>query len=297
MSVRFVDNFHAALTVGIDSVETEISFAAGTGDIFRDKLGSPLSTDHIYGTLFNAGGDIEIVKITATADDDFTIVRAQGVTTARAWLAGDVLSCRPCAPALSEAISLPTDLARSGINIDITELRALGVPLSIPQGGTGATTAATARTSLGAAASGANTDITSLNSPALGAATATTAISSDSSTKVATTAFVNALLDTKPEIVAAFLFNGNLTGTNAPTKGYNVTSVTRNGTGVYTVNMASALADTNYVVVVAAYDTGLPMAGNGNTRTTTTIGVNTFIYNSGSANDCDLVQGVVYALP
>lgn len=151
MSVRFVDNFHAALSVGIDSVATNISFAAGTGDIFRDKLGAPLSTDHIYGTLFNAGGDIEIVKITATADDDFTIVRAQGVTTARAWLAGDVLSCRPCAPALSEAVSLPTDLARSGINIDITEIRGLTTPLSAAQGGTGFATLPELYTALGIA--------------------------------------------------------------------------------------------------------------------------------------------------
>lgn len=52
--------------------------------------------------------------------------------------------------------------------------------------------AATARGTLGAAASGANTDITSLAAPALGAATATTASTGDSSTKVATTAFVAA---------------------------------------------------------------------------------------------------------
>jgi hypothetical protein len=49
----------------------------------------------------------------------------------------------------------------------------------------------TSRTNLGAAASGANTDITSLSAPALGAATATTQSVGDSTTKVATTAFVN----------------------------------------------------------------------------------------------------------
>jgi len=45
------------------------------------------------------------------------------------------------------------------------------------------------------AASGANTDITSLNSPAIGAATATTQAITDSSTKVATTAYVNSFLN------------------------------------------------------------------------------------------------------
>lgn len=58
--------------------------------------------------------------------------------------------------------------ANSGANSDITSLSGLTTPLSIPQGGTGAITAAAARTALGAqvagsyAASGANNDITSL---------------------------------------------------------------------------------------------------------------------------------------
>jgi len=42
-------------------------------------------------------------------------------------------------------------------------------------------------------------------------------------------------------------FNGTLTGTNAPRAGSNVSSVTRNGAGDYTINFTSALADANYV--------------------------------------------------
>jgi hypothetical protein len=53
--------------------------------------------------------------------------------------------------------------AASGANADITSLTGLTTPLSIPQGGTGATTAAAARTALGAAASGNNSDITQLS--------------------------------------------------------------------------------------------------------------------------------------
>ena len=52
--------------------------------------------------------------------------------------------------------------AASGANSDITSLTGLTTDLSIAQGGTGASTAAAARTALGAAASGANSDITSL---------------------------------------------------------------------------------------------------------------------------------------
>ena len=54
--------------------------------------------------------------------------------------------------------------AESGANTSITSLGGLTTPITIPQGGTGGTTAAGARTSLGAAASGSNSDITALNS-------------------------------------------------------------------------------------------------------------------------------------
>jgi hypothetical protein len=58
--------------------------------------------------------------------------------------------------------------ARIGPNADITSLTGLTTALSIAQGGTASTTAADARTALGAAASGANSDITSLMSGNVG---------------------------------------------------------------------------------------------------------------------------------
>ena len=45
-------------------------------------------------------------------------------------------------------------------------------------------------------------------------------------------------------------FNG--TGTVAIRDDFNVTSITDNGTGSYTVNMTNAQADTNYAVVASA---------------------------------------------
>lgn len=149
MSVRFVNNFSAELTAGIDSDDTTLSFAAGVGDAFRAKLGSALGSDHVYITVYNAGGDVEYMKVTATSGDDFTVVRGQDNTTARAWLSGDMAAVRPNAAALQEAVSLPTDLARSGINLDITEMRGLEVPLSVDQGGTGVDTYAELLTALG----------------------------------------------------------------------------------------------------------------------------------------------------
>lgn len=149
MSVRFVNNFSAALTAGIDSDDTTLLFAAGVGDTFRAKLGFALGSDHVYITVYNAGGDVEYMKVTATTGDDFTVVRGQDNTTARAWLSGDMVAVRPNAAALSEAVSLPTDLARSGVNLDITELRGLTTPLSVAQGGTGVASLAALSTLLG----------------------------------------------------------------------------------------------------------------------------------------------------
>jgi len=48
------------------------------------------------------------------------------------------------------------------------------------------------------------------------------------------------------------VFDGTLTGTNAPTSGGNVTSVTRISAGQYTVNLTTAMPDVNYCVVANA---------------------------------------------
>lgn len=42
------------------------------------------------------------------------------------------------------------------------------------------------------------------------------------------------------------MFNGTTAGTNAPTAGFNVTSVTRNGVGDYTINFGITLSTANY---------------------------------------------------
>jgi hypothetical protein len=100
------------------------------------------------------------------------------------------------------------ELVSSSINV--TGGTIVGITdLAVADGGTGSSTAAGARTALGAAASGVNTDITSLSAPALGSATATTQTVLDNSTKVATTAYVDA------SIVTGVL--NPYVGTTAPT--------------------------------------------------------------------------------
>lgn len=51
-------------------------------------------------------------------------------------------------------------------------------------------------------------------------------------------------------------FDGTLTGTITPRANYNVSSVTKNGTGDYTLNFTSALADANYAIVGMTSDNG-----------------------------------------
>lgn len=48
-------------------------------------------------------------------------------------------------------------------------------------------------------------------------------------------------------------FDGTATGTNAPSAGYNVTSVTRNSAGNYTINLTTAMSSTSYCVQVSGY--------------------------------------------
>lgn len=45
-------------------------------------------------------------------------------------------------------------------------------------------------------------------------------------------------------------FNGATAGTNAPSAGGNVSSVTRNGVGDYTINFTTPMPDTNYAVSI-----------------------------------------------
>lgn len=58
-------------------------------------------------------------------------------------------------------------------------------------------------------------------------------------------------------LTGACVFQGGATGTNAPQWGYNVTSVTRNAAGDYTINLTESLDFNNYLALVTASE---PMA-------------------------------------
>jgi hypothetical protein len=48
------------------------------------------------------------------------------------------------------------------------------------------------------------------------------------------------------------VFNGTTTGTNAPTAGFNVSTVTRNAAGDYTITFATAMPSSSYAVFSSA---------------------------------------------
>jgi len=154
-NIKFTNFARTALAVGVGSGDVTMSVTGGTGALFPALTAG----QYFYATLENATLDREIVKVTARAADTFTVARAQDNTTARTWVAGDIVSLRFVAAAISDAV-VGTLLAANNLS-DVGS-------------------AATARANLGALTAGDN----------IGAATATTPSPGDNSTKVATTAFV-----------------------------------------------------------------------------------------------------------
>jgi len=101
-----------------------------------------------------------------------------------------------------------------------------------------------------------------LASPALsGMPTAPTAALGTNTTQLATTAFVEASRPTKTQCSAWVNFNG--TGTVAIRDSYNVSSITDNGTGDYTINFATAMSSVNYCHVATFTEgSATPYAAN-----------------------------------
>lgn len=126
--------------------------------------------------------------------------------------------------------------ALKGANSDITSLSGLTTALSVGQGGTGATTSAGAPFAL----KGANTDITSL-----GTVTTTTQSAGDNSTKLATTAYVDAAAASKP-LMGSITAAANTPAANGMRFTVNAQSIDfRNATittgGVVTRTVAAAI--------------------------------------------------------
>jgi hypothetical protein len=90
-------------------------------------------------------------------------------------------------------------------------------------------------------------------------------------------------------------FNG--TGTVAIRASGNVSSITDNGTGIYTVNLTTAMSDTNYSIVLGAQELGtsntpICVIRSDVTITTSVFGVAT--YTGGSRNDFSIINAAIF---
>lgn len=89
MAYQYTNNASTTLSSAITAGSTTLIVSTGTGALFP-----VLSGGNVFrGTLVDAATQTlrEIVQVTATAGDTFTITRAQEGTTARAYNAGDIL--------------------------------------------------------------------------------------------------------------------------------------------------------------------------------------------------------------
>lgn len=88
----------------------------------------------------------------------------------------------------------------------------------------------------------------------------------------------------------------NFNGTTSPGTirgSFNVSSVTKIGTGSFTANFTNAMPDANYSAVGSTFDSGVVCMG---TRATGSIGIITRLIQgaSGTANDYDQVYAAVF---
>ena len=87
-NLLFANNASTTIASGISSTATSVTVAASTGSLFPSIT---TAGQHWRGTFVKNGNPnlYEIVLVTATSGDVFTITRAQEGTTARAWSVGD----------------------------------------------------------------------------------------------------------------------------------------------------------------------------------------------------------------
>lgn len=93
------------------------------------------------------------------------------------------------------------------------------------------------------------------------------------------------------------VFNGALTGTNAPLAGGNVTSVTRNAVGDYTINFTTAMPSVNFSVHATTSTTGgnVVMIYESTSTARNVNGVRIFCTATGPGQDCNPISVSVFA--
>lgn len=102
-------------------------------------------------------------------------------------------------------------------------------------------------------------------------------ITVDTLTKGSTTLNTDEIVDTNSNQICKAWVNFNGEGTVAIRDSYNVSSITDNGTGKYTINFTTAMADANYTYSGTAGNLGTTTTGrditNNNSLTTTSASI------------------------
>ena len=114
MSVQYTNNATTTLSSAINSTDTIITVATGTGGLFP-VLGTG-SPNWFYITIIQSTG-FEIAKATATSGDSFTIERAQDGTTAKSFAAGSQVSLYVTRALLQDLAAELSGIPNAGIPV------------------------------------------------------------------------------------------------------------------------------------------------------------------------------------
>jgi hypothetical protein len=112
MPAQFRNNATGTLAASILSSATTIVLSSTQGALFPTLAAG----QYFYGTLFNTAGNYEIVKVTARAGDNLTVIRGQEGTTAIGFSAGDGFAQRLTAASLNNFSQLDADNTFTGNN-------------------------------------------------------------------------------------------------------------------------------------------------------------------------------------
>ncbi|EPK7360424.1 hypothetical protein M2O40_003088 [Kluyvera ascorbata] len=250
------NNASTVLASSINASATTLTVNTGAGSLFP----SPVSgTSFFKLTLVDAatGQLTEIVHVTARAGDVMTIERAQEGTAARVWSANDIAANMMTAGTLSYILGnfQPLDAT-------LTALAALiGAADKLPYFNGPDTATLTALTGVGRDIIGKTTVAEVLSYLGLGDlvnALIKTNNLSDLPDKALSRGNLGVPKGVDAQMVQARVhFNGN-TGTII--SGFNISSITKLGTGQYTVNFTTPLPNANYTATSSAWNTGGPLA-------------------------------------
>ena len=111
MGVKFTNNAETTISSGINNSVTTIPVASSS--TFPSISGS----NYFYATL-DDGTNLEVVKVTAISGTNWTVVRAQDDTTARAWSSGDDIQLRLNVALLEDALGDAATFARDSFTGD-----------------------------------------------------------------------------------------------------------------------------------------------------------------------------------